>query len=66
MQPLGSRFLRVSLQAGWALRVAFDLSVPDNLDAFSSDLQMQSVRADIAAPAALVSVIAHVIDKASK
>jgi hypothetical protein len=49
-----------------ALRVAFDLSLPDHLDAFSSDLQVQSVRADVAAIAALVSVVAHVIDKASK
>jgi hypothetical protein len=52
--------------SGLALRVAFDLSLPDGLDTFGSDLQLQSVRADIAGIAALVSVIAHVIDKASK
>jgi hypothetical protein len=52
--------------SGLGLRVAFDLSLPDGVDAFSSDLQLQSVRADVAAIAAMVSVIAHVIDKASK
>jgi hypothetical protein len=52
--------------SGLALRVAFDLSVSDSLDTFGADLQLQSVRADVAALAALVSVIAHVIDKASK
>jgi hypothetical protein len=52
--------------SGLALRVAFDLSLSDSLDAFTADLQLQSVRADIAAIAALVSVIAHLIDKASK
>jgi hypothetical protein len=52
--------------SGLALRVAFDLSLPDSFDTFGADLQMQSVRADVAAIAALVSVIAHVIDRASK
>jgi hypothetical protein len=52
--------------SGLALRVAFDLSIPDTLEAFGPDLQVQSVRADVAAIAAMVSVIAHVIDKASK
>jgi hypothetical protein len=52
--------------SGLALRVAFDLSLPDSLDVLSADLRLQSVRADIAAIAALVSVIAHLIDKASK
>jgi hypothetical protein len=52
--------------SGLALRVAFDLSLPDSFDTFSADLQLQSVRADVAAIAALISVIAHVIDKASK
>jgi hypothetical protein len=56
----GIRFERAGL------RVAFNLSLPDGVDAFSSDLQLQSVRADFAAIAAMVSVIAHVIDKASK
>lgn len=51
---------------GLALRVAFDLSLPDSLDAFGSSLQTRSLRADVAALAALISVIAHVIDKASK
>ena len=51
--------------SGLALRVAFDLSLPDTFDTFSADLQVQSVRADVAI-AALVSVIAHVIDRASK
>jgi hypothetical protein len=52
--------------SGLALRVAFDLRLPDTLEALGSDLRMQSVRADVAAIAALVCVIAHVIDKASK
>jgi hypothetical protein len=52
--------------SGLALRIAFDLSLPDSLDLLGADLRMQSVRADVAALAALVSVIAHVIDKASK
>jgi hypothetical protein len=52
--------------SGPALRVAFDLSLTDSFDTFSANLQMQSVRADVAAIAALVSVIAHVINRASK
>jgi hypothetical protein len=52
--------------SGLALRVAFDLSLPDSLDVLGADLKLQSVRADIAAIAALVSVIAHLIDRASK
>jgi hypothetical protein len=52
--------------SGLALRVAFDLSVTGSLDTFGADLRLQSVRPDVAALAALVSVIAHVIDKASK
>jgi hypothetical protein len=52
--------------SGLALRVAFDLSVSDRLDAFGADLRLQSVRADVAALAALVSVVAHVIARASK
>lgn len=54
------------VSSGLALRVAFDLSLSDSFDALNSNLQMQSVRADVAAIAALVSVIAHVIDRASK
>jgi hypothetical protein len=52
--------------SGLTLRVAFDFSLPDSLDALTADLQLQSIRADIAAIAALASVIAHLIDKASK
>jgi hypothetical protein len=51
---------------GLALRVAFDLNLPDSLDSFGSSLQTQSLRADVAALAAPISVIAHAIDKASK
>jgi hypothetical protein len=61
----------ISVLAGFissalALRVAFDLGLPNSLDVPGSDLHMQSVRADVAAVAALISVIAHVIDRASK
>lgn len=61
----------ISVLAGFissalALRVAFDLGLPNSLDVLGSDLHMQSVRADVAAVAALISVIAHVIDRASK
>lgn len=52
--------------SGLALRVALDLSLSDSFDTFGSDLHIQSLRADVAAISALVAVIAHVIDKASK
>lgn len=61
----------ISVLAGFissapALRVAFDLGLPNGFDVPGSDLHMQSVRADVAAVVALISVIAHVIDRASK
>jgi hypothetical protein len=56
------------ISSGLALRVAFDLGVPERIDPFSPgpDLAMQSKLAGVAALAALVSVIAQLIDKASK
>jgi hypothetical protein len=60
--------LSAFLSSGLALRVAFDLGVPEGIDVFipGTDLATQSKWAGVAALAALVSVIAQIIDKASK
>jgi hypothetical protein len=54
--------------SGLALRVAFDLGIAERIDGLGPDffLAAQSKMADVAALAALVSVIAQIIDKASK
>jgi hypothetical protein len=52
--------------SGLALRVAFDLSLPDGLDTLDPICNCNRYGPNIAGIAALVSVIVHVIDKASK
>jgi hypothetical protein len=50
-----------------ALRVAFDLGISRDIGSFGSDfLDAESKYAGVASLAALVSVIAQLIDKASK
>jgi hypothetical protein len=60
--------LSAFISSGLALRVAFDLGIAERIDGFSSAsfLLAQSKLAGVAALAALVSVIAQIIDKATK
>jgi hypothetical protein len=61
----------IAISAGFlssylALRVAFDLGISRDIGSFISDLNAESKYAGVASLAALVSVIAQLIDKASK
>jgi hypothetical protein len=49
-----------------ALRVAIALGIPDGVGAFSAGLDAESRSAGVASLAALVSVIAQLIEKASR